>query len=109
MTDDAPDAEGVLHLALAESATWEDVGRTAVGGELFEARHDVDAAFHDLEETLRAGEAIDERQVRDARMALNEARRILEEHVATVADGTTAWGQPIPNMPYSVYRQVVET
>ena len=106
MTSD--DDERVPQLAFVESATWEHVGRDAVTGELVEARYDVDDVFRDLEETLRDGEQLDERQVRDARMALNQARRVLEEHVATVTDETTAWGEPVPNMPYGFYRRVVE-
>jgi len=102
------DDERVPQLAFVESTTWEQVGRDAVAGELTEARYDVDGAFRELEETLRDGEQLDERQVRDARMALNQARRVLEEHVATVTDGTTAWGEPVPDMPYGVYRRVVE-
>lgn len=106
MTSD--DDERVPQLAFVESTTWEHVGRDAVAGELVEARYDVDGAFRELEKTLRDGERLDERQVRDARMALNQARRVLEEHVATVTEGTTAWGEPAPDMPYGVYRRVVE-
>jgi len=104
----AGDGGRVPQFAFVESATWEQVGRDAVAGELVEARYEVDEAFRELEETLRDSGQVDERQVRDARMALNQARRVLEEHVATTTDGASAWGEPVPDMPYGVYRRVVE-
>lgn len=107
--DDALEGERVPDFAFVESATWEQVGRDAVAGELVEARYEVDGVFRELEEALRDGGQVDERQVRDARMALNQARRVLEEHVAVATDGTSAWGEPVPDMPYGVYREVLET
>lgn len=106
--DGRRESDRVPQLAFVENATWEHVGRTAVAGELGEARHDVDGSFRDLASTLRGGEELTEQQVRDARVALNQARRVLEEHVATVADGAGAWGDPVPSMPYGVYKDVVD-
>jgi uncharacterized protein YbaA (DUF1428 family) len=58
--------------------------------------------------TARSVRTLPARQVRDARRALNEARAVVKEHVATVSDETVAWGQPVPDMPYGVYRRVLE-
>jgi len=101
MTSDGDqEHEAGPQLGLAESASWEDVGRHAVRGELFDAREDVADAFRQLEETLWTGEPIDEDEVREARVALNRARRVIEQYVATVADGTEPWEQPLPDVPY---------
>jgi len=103
--DDDPD--DVAHLSLATSASWEHVARDAVRGELYEGRSEVMRTFGELEDALRRGEPLDASDVKDARQALNQARRTLEHHVATVADGTGAWDSPIPSMPAGRYREVV--
>jgi hypothetical protein len=106
---DGDDAGRVPDLGRTRNATWEDVARHAVVGELGESRRDVEDAFFDLEEALRDGEDLDADDVTDARMALNRARRALEEHVATVTDGTGAWGDPVPTIPYQDTRVVARS
>ena len=93
-------------LGFVASASWECVGRKAVAGELYEARQVIDDEFWPLEEALRRGEEIDAAQVRDARMALNRAHRVLEEYVATTTDGTEPWGQPVPDIPFGRLREI---
>lgn len=93
-------------LPFATDASWERVGREAVAGELSESRYAVDEEFRTLEAALRAGEEIDARQVRDARVALNRAHNILEMYVATTTEGTRAWGHPAPDIPVGRLREL---
>jgi len=86
-------------LACTMTASWERVGREVVAGELFESRAEIGDEFHDIETALRNGEEIDADQIRDARMALNRAYRILEHYVATTTtDDVEPWELP-PDIP----------
>ena len=100
------EAVAVPQLAFVASASWEDVARNAVAGELVEARYDVSDALADVERRLRSGEELDEKLVRDARREMNQARRVLERHVATVVDETEPWAGPLPSIPIGRYREV---
>lgn len=81
-----------------DSTQWEAVGRRAVSTQLNEARFDVEGVLRELAGDLRDGENIDVSDVRDARIALNTARRVLEEQVAPVAGGEP-WSEPVPEIP----------
>jgi len=99
------------------SDEWDQVGRELLHGELAEQRFALDAAFRDAEEALYgefdgegryAGE-LDAEHVIELRRCLNRARRVVENHAARVTDGVEPWGEPVPDMPYGVYREVLET
>lgn len=93
------DGDSVPQLGFVASASWEQVGRDAVAGELAEARFAVDEELRALEKALRDGDDVDAQAVRDARMALNQARRVVERHVATIVDDTEPWGTHLPSLP----------
>ena len=87
---------------------WREVGRDAVAGELSEGQFAVEAILHDIiMDTLREGEDPTPGQVREARMALNHTRRVLEQYVAPAA-GCEPWGAPVPDIPYGTLREVVD-
>jgi len=98
--------EDVPQLGFVSSASWEQVGRDAVAGELVEARYAVEEEFRELEATLRDGGELDAGSIRDARMALNQARRVLERHIATIAEEAEPWGNHVPSMPASRAHEV---
>lgn len=97
------------------SDEWEHVGRELLHGELAEQRFALDTAFRDAEEALAvlddtenyAGE-LNAEHVIELRRCLNRARRVVENHAARVTDGVEPWGEPVPDMPYGVYREVLE-
>jgi len=91
-------------IGFTTTTSWERVGREVVAGELFESRGGVRDEFHDIETALRSGEEIDADQIRDARMALNRAYRILEHYVATTTDGVEPWELP-PDIPMGRFRE----
>lgn len=83
---------------------WEDLARTLLASELFTAANDVDLAFDEVERALRQGEDLDADDVREARFALREAWRLLEDKVAPFTDGVEPWARP-PDVPTSVARK----
>jgi hypothetical protein len=87
-------------LGLAESLTWEQTGKAAIARELYEAGYDAAAELEDISEALRRGEDVTAEDVRRARLELTRAHRALEEFVAPATEGTRAWGQPLPDIPY---------
>ncbi|WP_136690052.1 hypothetical protein [Halorhabdus amylolytica] len=85
---------------------WEDVGRGLLRSELGKARTELVEASHDVEDTLRKGEAVTHEQVRQLRLALNHARRCVEDYAAPVA-GVEPWGDPVPPIPYRVMHESI--
>lgn len=79
---------------------WREVGRKAAAMEIEEGRCDVEAALHDItvDTMFRGGDPTPE-QIREARKALNFARRVVEEYAAPAA-GCDSWGGPMPDIPY---------
>jgi hypothetical protein len=102
MTDaDTPDDKSARYAEL-----WDRVGRRSAADALGNARYDVDEAMEMLTvETMFQGEDPSPEDIRAARLALNTARRVLEEFVAPAA-GCEEWGDPIPEMPYGRYREI---
>lgn len=83
-----------------DAEKWREVGREAVGMELEDARYDVESALYAITvDTMFKGGDPTPEQVKEARMALNLAHRILEQYVAPDA-GCELWGDPVPDMPY---------
>lgn len=104
-----PTGEGDDETDGPECELWDRVGRKAAAMELEGARYDADDALHSLTvETMFRGEDPTPEQVREARRELNHVRRVLEQYIAPAA-GCEEWGEPVPDMPYSVYRDVVES
>jgi len=68
------------------ATTWERVGRDVLAGELDERRFDLEASFRDLGRDVEAGSTVTGKDVREARRALAEAQRILEDCVVPVVD-----------------------
>lgn len=89
-----------------DAELWRKVGRNAAADELEEARHDVESAMYDItiETMMRGGDPTPE-QIREARMALNFAHRVLEEYIAPAA-GCESWGDPVPDMPHGRAKEV---
>ncbi|QLH78655.1 hypothetical protein HZS55_15765 [Halosimplex rubrum] len=89
-----------------DAEKWREVGRKAVGMELEDARYDVESALYAItvDTMFRGGDPTAD-QVKEARMALNLAHRILEEYVAPAA-GCEPWGDPVPDMPYGRAKEV---
>lgn len=93
MTDDEPDL-------------WEEAGRKAAAARLEESRYDVEAALYDITvDTMHRGGNPTPEQIREARMALNLARRVLETTIAPAA-GCEPWDGPLPDIPFHKYREL---
>ena len=85
---------------------WQTVGRKAVADELGEGQFMVERALRDITMgTMYEGADPTPEQIRDARAALNRARRVLEQYAAPAA-GCEPWGQPVPNIPHGRVREV---
>jgi len=76
---------------------------------------ELNAALHDTVDTLRhldedgekySGELTAE-DVVELRRRLNRTRRIVENYAARMTVGVEPWGDPIPDMPYGAYPEVV--
>jgi len=90
----------------SDAELWNEVGREAVGMELDGARFDVEKITRELTmKTLYQDDDPSAEQIREARMAMNRCRRVLEEYVAPPA-GCEPWGDPVPEMPYGRARDV---
>jgi len=85
--------------------TWEAIAREAVAEDLRGRSNDVEAALFDLAETFQFGEEPTPDQVLNARRALDQARRVLEDRVVPVVDGVEPWDRPIMCMPYGAVRE----
>jgi hypothetical protein len=97
--DDVQDDRGDL---------WEQSGRKAAGMQLVGAHHDVEEILFEVTaETMLVGEDPTADQIREARMALNTARRVLEEFVAPAA-GEEPWGEPMPDIPVGVLWEMTD-
>ena len=96
-----------------DDEAWTYVGRELLHSELAERRYAVSDAFQDAEDALAVIEdeeyvgELEAEDIRAMRRELNHARRIVEEYAARVADDVEPWGEPVPSMPYSVYRDVL--
>ena len=97
------------------SEGWDQVGRELLCRELDEQRMELNAALHDTVDTLRqldedgkkySGELTAE-DVVELRRRLNRTRRIVENYAARMTVGVEPWGDPIPDMPYGAYPEVV--
>jgi len=89
-----------------DAELWREVGRVAAADELEEGRYDVESALYAITvETMYSGGDPTPEQVREARMALNFAYRVLEEYIAPAA-GCEPWGDPVPDMPYGRAKEV---
>ena len=98
------------YLESRETDAWSAVGRDLLVSELGRRRSAVTEAFHVSEDALRNGEELTAHQIRDMRRALNMARLAVETHAARVADGVDSWDDDdVPEMPYGVYRHVLES
>jgi hypothetical protein len=84
---------------------WNEVGREAAASELDSARFEVEAALYDIViDTMYSGADPTPEQIREARMALNLTRRVLEQYIAPAA-GCQPWGDPVPDMPFGRARE----
>lgn len=89
-----------------DAEKWREVGRRAAADELEDGRHDVQAALFDITvDTMYSGGDPTPEQVREARMALNFTRRVLESYIAPAA-GCQPWGDPVPDIPFGRVREV---
>jgi len=85
---------------------WREVGREAAAGEFESARFEVEVALYDIiVGTMYEGGDPSPEQIRDARMALNHTRRLLETRIAPIA-GCEPWGDPLPDIPFGRARDV---
>lgn len=82
----------------ADSVPWETVARRGATFQLDDARFSVEDVLGTIAEDLRAGDDLDADDIVRARLALNEARRMLEEILAPIA-GAEEWGDPLPRLP----------
>ncbi|QLH80987.1 hypothetical protein [Halosimplex pelagicum] len=88
-----------------DAELWREVGRKSAASELDEARFGVEEALYDiLMNTMYQGGDPTPEQIRDARMALNLAYRILETRIAPIA-GCEPWGGPLPDIPSGKARE----
>lgn len=97
------------------SEGWDQVGRELLSRELDEQRMELNAALHDTVDTLRQLDEDGEKytgdltaeEVVELRRRLNRTRRIVENYAARMTVGVEPWGDPIPDMPYGAYPEVV--
>lgn len=97
------------------SDEWDHVGRELLRHQLAEERFALEAAFRDAEERLATldddGEHVGEltvAEIIELRRCLNRARRVVENYAVRVTDDVEPWDEPVPDMPYGVYRQILE-
>jgi hypothetical protein len=92
-----------------KATLWNEVGCELLQAQLAEHRLTLQDAYREAEQTIygeydgtgkHSGEITPE-HVHALRQALNEARRELEQFVAPAA-GLEPWGEPRPEMPWSV-------
>ncbi|GGN27009.1 hypothetical protein GCM10009021_31920 [Halarchaeum nitratireducens] len=90
---------------------WGAVGRDLLRDELARQRCALEDAFGGAEsalDTTRSTESLDADDVRALRRSLNRARYAVEEHAARVTPGVEPYGEPVPDLPYGVYRTIAE-
>lgn len=78
---------------------WETVGRRALASDIETTRMDVNDALDSLAEAVRDGHDITPEDIVEARIALNAARRTVEDFVAPVTPSAREWGSPPPSIP----------
>jgi chloramphenicol 3-O-phosphotransferase len=71
--------------------TWEAVARDVLARELDDRRYALDGAFRDLGRALDDGNAVTVDDVREAREAIRQAERVLEENIVPLVDETDPW------------------
>lgn len=83
---------------------WEGVGRDLAATEVDRRRAAVENELYDIADRLRTGEELRPEDIDQARRALNDLRRLVEDQLAPVA-GVEPWAQHPPSMPFGVVRE----
>lgn len=87
---------------------WDSIGRKAAAEQLEDSEYEVADTLRAIIETMSYdGDDPTPEQVRDARVALNQARYTLEESIAPAA-GCEQWGDPLPEMPVRRLQDLVD-
>lgn len=94
---------------LPPSVAWATFGSLVWSHVLAPCRQDVAEALHDLEAAVKAGERPQASDVREARRALDEARALVEEQYADLADDVDTWGSGAGRtVPHGVLAEQLE-
>ncbi|MFC6823456.1 hypothetical protein [Halopelagius fulvigenes] len=97
MTDDTTDDETTTESPEmpAEPNPWEEVGPALAHDDVMEARFTLEDVLHDVEATLRAGDAPSADQVNALRDELHALQALTEQTLAVVADDTEPWARGV--------------
>ena len=82
---------------MSEDNQLEDIGRQLLLERMHSHEGSVSEAFYSLIDAYESGKEPTEEEIREARMAMNEARRFLEEFAAPSA-GVEPWSSNPPPM-----------
>jgi len=87
---------------------WDRIGREVAANQLEDCEREVSDALYAIVKAMAFhGDDPTPEQVRNARVALNQARYTLEESIAPAA-GCEQWGDPLPEMPVGRLQDLVE-
>lgn len=103
---DAEPPEDPTHEALTAAEAFEEFERPLWAYYLAPTRDDVSEALYACEEAVREGRRPTAEEITEARRALDDARKLVEEHYAALASAVEPWddgvGRSVP------YRALIE-